>query len=172
MISDKQSFFFTADIPYFKNYSSCLLQCSNIRNIIKHCLLLLHCYLLTRPNELCRSGEYGKPRCLIASSSKLCFILVFATVLFLGTIKVMFKIKLKWIVSLKPTSAPLPPQSTTAGLGPPRLSYSPFNKNVDLKQVWMAVKKFVNTVVNGKLTLTVGNPSCIKLKLLLQPFYL
>ena len=29
--------FFTADIAYFKNYSPCLLQCSNIRNIIKHC---------------------------------------------------------------------------------------------------------------------------------------
>ena len=121
-----KALFYTAGIAHFKNYSPWLLQCNvpNIRNIIRHCLVLLYRYLLTK--QMTCVGLVNmvhqtawQPHILIFST--LCLILVFATVLtscsWHNKDYVQNKIKMN---SIRKT--PSPPNSPPPG--PPLLSHS------------------------------------------------
>ena len=177
MVGDKQSVFFTANIAYFKNYLPCLLQSSNIRNIIKHCLVLLYRYLLATCACLVNMVDHTawQPHLLISSTQ--CNILIFATVLVLGTIKIMFKIKLKWIVSVKPP--PLPIHHHRVHLSSPIPNHNnhwkcnfPMTPDVSpsINSSYLCICRLPFTAVNlpftvyhstiyGKLPIAVGNPS-------------
>ena len=92
MVGDKQRIF----SPISHTYSPRLLQSSNIRNIIQHCIVSTY---ELGPLTCVGLVNYGPPHCLTASSLNLCLIFVLSLqqslLLVLGTIKITLKIKIE-----------------------------------------------------------------------------